>query len=137
MTGTLGPSATLNRARAHSRAAQAAVVLLAWPVGTYAAWLGGDYGLGIGSVVGFGVVAGYLLVQQPSARAVVARGLVLLAGLVLVTPVFLNLPAFTGRHPGIEDPAGLVFDPGVYLMAVVFVILAAVLGGLAVLVDHR
>lgn len=137
MADAIGPAAVVDRARALSRPAQALVIVLAWLVGTYAAWLGGDYGLGIGSVVGFALVAGYLLVQQPSARAVVGRGLYLLAGLVLVTPVFLNLPAFTGRHPGVQDPAAQVFDPGVYLMALVFVVLSVVLAGVGYLVDGR
>lgn len=137
MTEASGPAAVADRALAHSRAAQLAVAVCALLVGTYAAWLGGDYGLGLGSLVGFALVAGYLLVQQPSARAVVARGCYLLAGLVLVTPVFLNLPTFTTRHPGVADPAALVFDPGVYLMALVFVVLAAVMVGIGYLVDDR
>lgn len=137
MTEPIGPSAVVDQARGHSRTAQVAIVAFAWLVGIYAAWLGGDYGLGLGSLVGFALVAAYLLVGEPSIRAVVAKGCYLLAGLVLVTPVFLNLPVFTGRHPGIGNPAGLVFDPGVYLMALVFVGLAAALAAGGYLVDGR
>ncbi|MDZ7700765.1 MAG: hypothetical protein U5J98_01155 [Halobacteriales archaeon] len=127
MTATPGPAELVERARAHSRAAQVLVIAFAWLVGAYAAWLGGDYGLGLGSVVGFGLVGAYVLLQQPSARAVAARGCYLLAGLVLVTPVFLNLPVLTGGAPGVIDPAAMVFHPGTYAMALVFVALAAVL----------
>lgn len=135
MTEALGPAEVADRARAHSRSGQVAVVVFALLVGTYAAWLGGDYGLGLGSLVGFGLMAAYVLVQRPTARAVAARGGYLLAGLVLVTPVFLNLPVLTATHAGVPDPAGLVFHPGVYVMALVFVLLAAVLAAVAFVVD--
>jgi hypothetical protein len=100
-------------------------VLAAVVVGYYGAWLAGDYLGRLAGVVVFGAVAGYLLVQQPTARAVLARGLALLAGLVLTTPVFLNLPVLTASHDGLGSPAGLVFHPGVYVFSLVFVVLAA------------
>ncbi|MFB6352988.1 MAG: hypothetical protein ABEJ92_02780, partial [Halobacteriales archaeon] len=92
MTAALGPAAVLEQVREHSRWGRAALVLFGLAVGAYAGWLGGDYGLGLGSVVGFALVTASVLLQQPTTRAVVARGLYLLSVLVLTTPVFLNLP---------------------------------------------
>lgn len=114
-----------------------AVGLGALVVGATAAWLVGDYvGFPLGLVV-FTVVAAVLLVRQPTPRAVAARGLVLLAALVLLVPVTLHLPVFTGSHEGLRAPGRLVFQPGVYVVALVFVGLAAVLAGVGVLVDDR
>lgn len=135
MTEGRGPAAIAARVRDREWAPLVTVVGFALLVGTYAAWLGGDYGLGLGSLVGFGLVAAYVLVQQPTTRAVAARGCYLLAVLVLATPVFLNLPVLTGRHSGIPDPTALVFHPGVYVMALVFVGLAVLLGAAGLLLD--
>lgn len=135
MTAAIGPAEAADRARAHSRAAKAGIVVFGLLVGAYAAWLGGDYGLGWGSLAGFGLVTAYVLVQEPSGRRVAARGCYLLAGLVLATPVFLNLPAVTGAHPGIADPAALVLHPGVAAMALPFVVLAGLLAGVGYAVD--
>ena len=134
---TPGPAELVEHARRHSRAGQALVVGFAWLVGAYAAWLGGDYGLGLGSAVGFGLVAAAVLVQQPAARAVAARGCYLLAGLVLVTPFFLNLPVLTGGQPGLTDPVALVVHPGTYAMALGFVAFAALLGAIGYGLDRR
>lgn len=131
MTDLAGPGELRRRVGAHSWRARALVVLAAVVVGYYGAWLAGDYLGRLAGLVVFGAVAGYLLVQQPTARAVLARGLTLLAGLVLATPVFLNLPVLTASHDGLSSPAGLVFHPGVYVFSLVFVVLAAGLAAAA------
>lgn len=130
MTDPAGPEAIREHLGAHSGRDLALVAVVAIVVGYYGAWLAGDYIGRLTGLVVFGVVAAYLLVQQPTSRAVVAGGLYLLAGLVVVTPVFLNLPVVTGRHAGISAPTQLVFHPGVYVFSLVFVVLAAVLAGI-------
>lgn len=129
MTALAGPDEIREHVGAHSSRDLALVALAAIVVGYYGAWLAGDYVGRLAGLVVFGVVAAYLLVQQPTGRAVVVRGLYLLAGLVVVTPVFLNLPVLTGRHAGISAPAQLVFHPGVYVFSLVFVGLAGILAG--------
>ena len=136
MSGAVGPALRAHLER-HSGRSRALVGLFALLVGTYAAWLGGDYGLGLGSLVGFALVAAVMLLRAPAGRGVVARGCYLLAALVLVTPVFLNLPVLTAAHPGVADPASLVLHPGVYVLALVFAVLAAVIAGLGALVGRR
>lgn len=137
MTGWAGAVELRRRVRTHSGWTLAVVVTAAGVVGHYATWLASDYGSSIVGFAVFAAVAAYLLVQQPTPRAVLARGLYLLAGLVLVTPVFLNLPVLTGAPPGVANPAGAVFHPGVLAVALVFVVAAAVVGGIGYLVDDR
>lgn len=127
MTGLAGPAELRDRVEAHEPRGLAAVAGTALAVGTYAAWIAGDYvGPALGLVV-FGGVAAYLLVGRPTARAVVARALLLLAGLVLATPLLLNLPVLTAAQPGLADRAGSVVHPGVLLLWVPFAVVAGVL----------
>ena len=133
MNGTPGAGEALERARKHPPGTLALVAGFALLVGTYAAWLGGDYGLGRGAQLGFALLAAALLVARPDARAVAAGGCYLLAALVVATPVLLNLPAFTA---GAADPWALVFHPGAYLLALAFVIVAGLLAGAGAWLDR-
>lgn len=135
MTGRAAAAERRARVAAHDRGTLAVVAVAALVVGSYAAWMAGDYVDRTVGVVVFGAVAGTLLVQQPTARAVVARALALLAGLVLVTPVFLSLPLVTAALDGVDPVAALV-HPGVAVLALAFGVVAAVLAGVAVGVDR-
>ncbi|MFB6354045.1 MAG: hypothetical protein ABEJ92_08155, partial [Halobacteriales archaeon] len=77
------------------------------------------------------------LLQQPTTRAVVARGLYLLSVLVLATPVFLNLPLLTAPFPTLAPATRTVLHPGVLALALVFVGLAGILAGVGAVVDDR
>lgn len=137
MNGLAGPDEVRQQVRSLSRQGLATVAAAAVVVGYVAAWLVADYVGRWAGVVVFALLAGYLLVQQPTPRAIASRGLYLLAGLVLVAPVFLNLPLVTSPYPGLAPAARSVLHPGVYAFALVFVVLAAGLAGAGYWLDDR
>lgn len=112
------------------------VAVMAVVVGSYAAWIAGDYVARPVGLLVFSVVAASLLVQRATPRAVVARGLFLLASLSIVTPVFLNLPLLAGPGMGFGERVGALFHPGVLLLWVAFALLAAALVGAGYVVDR-
>lgn len=114
----------------------ATVAVMAVAVGSCGAWIAGDYVARPVGLVVFSVVAAALLAHQPTPRAVVARGLLLLAGLTIVTPVFLNLPLVMAPGVGFADRVGALLHPGVLVLWVAFAVIAAALAAAGHLVNR-
>lgn len=116
----------------HSRATIAVVVVISLALGWYGSWLAADLGLGTVVFVLGAALSAYGLYRQPSRRAVVVVGLYALAALLVATPVLLNLPfVLVAGSYGVSDPAAFTMRLSDAIFLLVFVILAAVPGGLA------
>ena len=116
----------------HSRVTTTVVLAIAVALAWYASWLTADLGLGTVTFVLVAAVAAYGLYRQPSRRAVLVVGLYVLAALLVVTPLFMNLPFMlaAGTYDVSNAPAFTMRLADVVFL-VVFVVLAAVPGGLA------
>jgi hypothetical protein len=93
----------------------------------YLSWLLADFGLrGIGFVVGW-IAVSWVLVSREWPRALGIAWLRILAGLLLLTPIFLVIPFVlnAGRF-GIGKLAGFVLTESNLIAIVVFALLAAV-----------
>jgi len=116
----------------HSRETTAIVLAEALALALYASWLTADLGLGTVTFVLVAVVAAYALYRQPSRRGILVVGLYVLAAFLVVTPVFLNLPFLLAAGSyDVSNPTAFTMRLSDVLFLVLFVILAAVPGGLA------
>ena len=103
----------------------------------YVSWLLADFSLrGVGFALGW-IAASWVLVDRTWPRDVGIAWLRLLAGLVLLTPIFLELPFIlnAGRF-GIGTVADFVLTESNLITVVVFAILAAVPAGIARWLAH-
>lgn len=116
----------------HTPGTTALVVLLAVALAWYASWLTADLGLGTIAFVLVAVVAAYALYRQPTRRGVLVVGLYALAVVLLVTPIFLNLPFLLAAGSyDVSNPTAFTMRLSDVIFVVLFAILAAVPGGLA------
>lgn len=113
------------------RRAGPAIVLSLVP-GWYLSWLLADFGLrGIGFVFGW-VAVSWVLVSREWPWGLGIAWLRILAGLLLLTPIFLVFPFVlnAGRF-GVGQLAGFVLTESNLITLVIFALLAAVPAGIA------
>lgn len=103
-------------------------VVPAW----YLSWLLADFGLrGVGFLLGW-IGASWVLVNRNPPRELGITWLRIIAGLLLLTPVFLVLPFVmnAGRF-GVGNLAGFVLTESNLITILVFALLAAIPAGIA------
>lgn len=119
----------------HRPATTVGIGVLAAVLGAYAGWITADFGVRVPAFVIVTVVAAIWLYRQRDGWTALVRGLYLLAALVVSTPILFDL-AFVLDAPryGISNVSGFVLTLSDLVFLLVFVCIAAIPAGLAMVI---
>lgn len=113
--------------RTHGPLTTGLVVAFAAVLGLYASWLTADFGARTVAFAAAAVGVGYVLYGEPTRRAVVARGLYVLAAFVAATPFVYELSILLGGgYAGVGSPWQHVLSVTDLLFVLLFLVVAAV-----------